>query len=188
VPGYAVLPATRREAALLDHLPVAKTLLTRETAVRDQVLAALVDHSWAHFGCHATTDTAYPSRSALVLHDHESAPLRVSDIVAARPAGAKVAYLSACSTAQGAALLPDEGIHITSAFHLAGYRQVVGTLWPIDDHPAGRITRDFYQEVGTADGLCAEAAASALHTAVHQARRRMPGHPSVWAGHVHVGA
>lgn len=188
VPGHAVLPAIRREAARLDRLPVAKTLLTLETATRDRVLAALADHSWAHFVCHATTDTAYPSRSALVLHDHESVPLRVSDIVAARPAGAKVAYLSACSTAQGAPLLPDEGIHITSAFHLAGYRHVVGTLWPIDDHPAGRITRDFYQGVGTAERLSAEAAASALHSAVHHARRRMPGHPSVWAAHVHVGA
>ncbi|KAA0940808.1 CHAT domain-containing protein [Streptomyces apricus] len=188
VPGHAVLPATRREAARLDRLPVAKTLLTLETATRDRVLAALADHSWAHFVCHATTDTAYPSRSALVLRDHGEAPLRVSDIAAARPAGAKVAYLSACSTAQGAALLPDEGIHITSAFHLAGYRQVVGTLWPIDDHPAGRITRDFYEGVVVAEGLSAEAAASALHSAVHRARRRTPGHPSVWAAHVHVGA
>ncbi|WP_405725088.1 CHAT domain-containing protein [Streptomyces sp. NBC_00028] len=187
-PGHAALPATRRETARLEALPVAKTLLAQNTATRDRVLTALADHNWAHFACHATTDTAYPSRSALVLHDHDSAPLRVSDIVTARPTDAKVAYLSACSTAQGAALLPDEGIHITSAFHLAGYRHVVGTLWPVDDHPAGRITRDFYRGAGTAEGLSAESAASALHSAVHAARRRMPGHPSVWAAHVHVGA
>ncbi|MEV7196857.1 CHAT domain-containing protein [Streptomyces sp. NPDC093510] len=188
VPGHAVLPATRRETARLGALPVAKTLLIREAATRTRVLTALADHSWAHFACHATTDTAYPSRSALVLHDHDSAPLRVSDIVTARPADAKVAYLSACSTAQGAALLPDEGIHITSAFHLAGYRHVVGTLWPVDDHPVGRITRDFYRGVGTDEGLSAESAALALHSAVHDARRRMHGYPSVWAAHVHVGA
>ena len=53
--------------------------------------------------------------------------------------------------------------------------------------PAGRITRDFYQEVGAGGGLSAEAAAPALHGAVHRARRRMPDHPSVWAAHVHVG-
>lgn len=187
VPGHGALPATRREAERLGRLPVATTAMTQAAATRDRVLAALAHHSWAHFACHATTDTAYPSRSALVLGDHDDAPLRVSDIVAARLDGAKVAYLSACSTAQGAALLPDEGIHITSAFHLAGYRHVVGTLWPVDDHPAGRITRDFYQEVGAGGGLSAEAAAPALHGAVHRARRRMPDHPSVWAAHVHVG-
>ncbi|WP_329343275.1 CHAT domain-containing protein [Streptomyces sp. NBC_00663] len=187
-PGHAALPATRRETARLEALPVAKTVLIRDAATRDRVLSALAEHSWAHFACHATTDTAYPSRSALVLHDHDSAPLRVSDIVTARPTDAKVAYLSACSTAQGAALFPDEGIHITSAFHLAGYRHVIGTLWPVDDHPAGRITRDFYRGAGTAEGLSAESAAPALHSAVLDARRRMPGHPSVWAAHVHVGA
>lgn len=47
--------------------------------------------------------------------------------------GGHLAFLSACTTAVGSAGLPDEAIHLTSAFQLAGYAHVIGTLWPAAD-------------------------------------------------------
>jgi len=41
-----------------------------------------------------------------------------------------LAYLSACSTAVTGPELADESVHIVSAFQLAGYQHVIGTLWP----------------------------------------------------------
>jgi CHAT domain-containing protein len=35
--------------------------------------------------------------------------------------------------------MSDEAAPITSAFQLAGYGSVVGTLWPVDDRTAERV-------------------------------------------------
>jgi CHAT domain-containing protein len=72
---------------------------------------------------------------------------------------------------------------VTSAFHLAGYRHVVGTLWPIADRHAVRIADDVYVTL-TATGDVADA----VHAATRRLRDRLPHMPSVWTSHVHVGA
>jgi CHAT domain-containing protein len=44
--------------------------------------------------------------------------------------GAKLAYLSACSTAENKIdQLADEVIHLASAFQVAGFRHVAGAMW-----------------------------------------------------------
>ena len=96
---------------------------------------------------------------------------------------ADLAFMSACSTARTA--LTDEAIHLTSAFQIAGYRHVIGTLWPIRDHVAVRLTRNFY--AGLVDSGTTETAALALHAATRLMRDRSPLTPSVWASHIHSG-
>ena len=71
-----------------------------------------------------------------------------------------------------------------SAFQLAGYGQVIGTLWVIDDRRARQIADETY--------------AAPARDAVRRRcpPRRDPPHepsagsdwPSEWASHVHVGA
>jgi CHAT domain-containing protein len=97
------------------------------------------------------------------------------------------AYLSACETAS-VNRLPDESIHVASAFHVAGYRQVVGTLWPTSDRVAARMATTFYTAM-TGAGTRADAGrcAQALHEATRQQRRRWPHQPTLWAGYIHVG-
>ncbi|MBM0239673.1 CHAT domain-containing protein [Micromonospora sp. ATA32] len=78
------------------------------------------------------------------LHD---GPLRVRELLRP-PAGVRtartLAYLSACSTLQGGARLPDENIHIASALQLAGFAHVIATYWPVPDPVAGRAARLIY--------------------------------------------
>jgi hypothetical protein len=182
-PDAPDLPGVRQETEyLLARFPGAQ-LLSGSAATREAVLTALETGSWVHFACHGYADPDNPSDSHLVLYDHATAPLRVLDISRQRLADAEFAYLSACDTARTAPGLSDEAIHPAAAFQLAGYPQVVGTLWKIDDDIAPALTESIY------DGLLSGApVAFAVHDTVRRARDRYRNLPSIWAAYVHVGA
>lgn len=169
-----------RVAAVLGAAP-----LRGDRATRARVRDALRTSSWSHFACHATADPASPSDSYLALAD---GPLRVAQLSLPTGEGPYLAYLSACTTAFGGAQLPDEAIHVSSAFQLAGYGHVVGTLWPVYDTVAERTAAAFYRFL-LAGGRSAAVLdpARALHAAVRVQRRKHPDRPSAWAAHVHAG-
>jgi CHAT domain-containing protein len=149
------------------------------------VTTALPRCPWAHFACHAASELDSPSASYLLLHDHRARPLTVVDVSRLRLDRAELAFLSACSTALPGAQLADEGIHLASAFQLAGYRYVVATLWPIDDLAAVGVATEIYESLAT--GGTARDSAEALHAASRRLRNSVPN-PSTWAAHTHSGA
>jgi hypothetical protein len=178
-PGAPPLPAARVEGRNVAEARPGALRLTDAAATVEGVAAALPGCGWAHFACHAVTDPVSPSESHLLLAD---GTLPVREIGRMRLPGAELAYLSACSTARGDARLADEAIHVASAFQLAGYRHVVGTLWPVLDAVAARTTRTFYGHL-----TAAVPPAEALHAAVRAARAERQDAPSAWAAHVHIG-
>ncbi|HET9381115.1 MAG TPA: CHAT domain-containing protein [Streptomyces sp.] len=96
-------------------------------------------------------------------------------------------FLSACDTARTTERLSDEAIHPLSALQIAGFAQVVGTLWRVDDAVAPRLTEQIYADL-LAAGPDARGAAAAVHRAVRLLKARYPSLPSLWAAHVHTGA
>jgi len=184
-PGASDLPGAEDEADTLRQLfPGRVFTLAGSEATHDAVIRALRSAQWVHFACHGSVDPANPSSSFLLLHDYVQQPLTVVDVAQMRLEDADLAFMSACSTARSSALT-DEAIHLASVFQLAGYRHVIGTLWPIIDHLAVRISRNFYADLA-ASGT-AEIAATALHTVTRRFRDRWPGLPSAWASHIHSG-
>ncbi len=157
---------------------------------RANVLERLPGCPVAHFACHGASDPADPSKSLLLLHDHDSAPLTVASLASVRHDQLQLVYLSACRTAVTSdTRLLDEAIHLTAAFQLAGSRHVIGTLWEINDAAAVEIAAAFYRGLRTGqDGLDTSQAARALHHAVRAARARYPDNPLLWAAHLHAGA
>jgi hypothetical protein len=157
------------KAAVLDHLPACPV---------------------AHFACHGASHPTDPSQSLLLLHDHERDPLTVASLAPVQLDNAQLAYLSACRTAfTPASRLLDEAIHLTTAFQLAGFPHVIGTLWEINDAVAVEIAEDFYTTLGAGPGtLNPRNAARALHHAVRSARDRHLDFPALWAGYLHAGA
>ncbi|MFF2849662.1 CHAT domain-containing protein [Streptomyces sp. NPDC058001] len=163
---------------------------TRPTKAR--VLKALSDSGIVHFACHGAHDPDDPSQSLLLLHDHERDPLTVASLAEMRMDSAQLAYLSACRTAfMESVELIDEAIHLTSAFQLAGFPHVIGTLWEINDEVASHMAADFYAELGGISdqhgGLDTDSAACALHHTVRKVRDRYPKSPYLWAAHLHAG-
>ncbi|WP_433492579.1 CHAT domain-containing protein [Nocardia grenadensis] len=189
LPGATVLTEPD-EVNALGALARPSAEHTRPTTAT--VLDLLPERAIVHFACHGATDPDDPSRSRLLLHDHATTPLTVAALAPVHLDRARLAYLSACDTAISTdTQLVDESIHLASAFQLAGYSHVIGTLWTIDDDIAIRIADAFYTALRTAPDTPAVdlgRAPHALHHAVRAARDTFPATPSLWAAHLHTGA
>jgi hypothetical protein len=191
------LPNAAAEVDQLVGLLPAHVLLTEPRVpgaagvpVKAAVLARLPQCAIAHFACHGITDLDNPSQSRLVLSDHDTDPLTVTSLAPVSLEHARLAYLSACGTALSTpGMLLDEAIHLTSAFQLAGFPHVVGTMWDIDDALAVQVAGRFYAGLTTSAGtLDVGRSASALHGAVRALRESHRATPSLWAAYIHAGA
>lgn len=183
------LPGAAYEADMIESLVSGTRVFRNAQAIRTDVLDELSSYPVAHFACHGWSDWSDPGNSRLLLHDHQSEPLTVVDISQLRLFMADLAYLSACSTSETSPRLADEAVHITAAFQLAGYRHVIGTLWPVDDAIAVSIAESIYRSL-THNGTTPpdpERSAQALHEAVREIRGLYPDKPDLWAAHIHVG-
>jgi CHAT domain-containing protein/tetratricopeptide (TPR) repeat protein len=186
-PQASNLPGAAAEADVLRRtFPGRVKVLHGAEATYDTVKDAMPRARWAHFACHGFADPADPSASHLLLNDHLTRPLTVVDVARLRMTNADLAFLSACSTARPGRRLTNEAIHLASAFQLAGYRHVIGTLWPITDRAAVSLTSDVYNTLASS-GTVADTA-TALHSASRTLRDLRPQNPSIWAAHVHSGS
>ena len=200
LPREGRLGSVPAEASMLQVLLPRPVVLTERSAAHDNstdqlptkatVLERLPGCSIAHFACHGENDPADPSQSRLLLHDYRQDPLTVAALGPLALDHAQLAFLSACSTARATNnRLLDEAIHLASAFQMAGFAHVIGTLWEIDDKIAVEIARAFYSTISYPDGtIDAGHAAEALHHAIRAQRDREPDAPWLWASHIHAGA
>ncbi|MER5770655.1 CHAT domain-containing protein [Streptomyces sp. NPDC001985] len=185
--GLPGLPGAREEARWLGERLPGAVVLNGGAANRAAVERLLREHPYAHFACHAVSDPLRPSDSRLVLHGPAGSPT-VRELARLRLPGARLAYLSACDTLRTSPGLADESVHIVSAFQMAGFPHVIGSLWQVDDIVGARIARGVYERLAAADGsLEVAGTAAALHRTVREVREEYPRTPSLWACQVHAG-
>ncbi|KAG8720391.1 hypothetical protein FRC09_009653 [Ceratobasidium sp. 395] len=106
------------------HLPFAR--LDGPDASPAAVLEEIQRNSWVHFACHASQDIANPMKSALRLHGGD---LDLATITRESINHGKLAFLSACETARGDEGLPEESVHLAAGMILAGFPDVIATMW-----------------------------------------------------------
>ncbi|KAK1993567.1 hypothetical protein LX36DRAFT_729603 [Colletotrichum falcatum] len=119
-------------------------------AYKKDVLAVLGSYQILHFAGHGVTRPD-PLQSLLLLKDWENNPLTVESLLDTNLSSTPpfLAYLSACGTSRiQDDHVVDESIHLTSAFQLAGFRHVIGTLWEVDDAVCVDIARMAYRFMG----------------------------------------
>lgn len=149
-----------------------------------------------HFACHGISHPEDPARSALVLQETDTKSskaipdfltvqqvLKTSQLV-------QLVFLSACSTAENkiSIRLVDEVIHIASAFFIAGFSHVVGSMWPSSDHTCVQVADHFYANLAESKSKeLGEECAYALHNAVLEVRSRHLKQPLLWAQYIHIG-
>lgn len=188
-PGANQLPCADSEIDAIAAMLPGSLILRGPQATARNVAEALARHPIAHFACHAQDNPAAPSTSRLLLHDNATAPFSVTTLLGLRLKNAGLAYLSACSTTRTSPLLVDEAIHLTATIHLAGYRHVIGTLWPINDLAAEDISIEFYRHL-TDNGRSSanlDHSVYALNQALRNHRDRHLSSPTRWAAHLHYG-
>ena len=189
------LPASRDEAAAVaSTLAVAPTLdsSASERALRD----ALTSSSIVHVASHGTLDAERPMFSAITV----ARPSRAADFspsndgrletheVLAMKVASRLVYLSGCETALGAATptssrSDEDYATLAQAFLFAGARDVVATLWRIDDEGAAEFAGRFYKSLRSASP--AEALAQAQRSLIHDPRYSSPYY---WAAYTVSGA
>lgn len=155
--------------------------LTESQAGPREVLDALAGRAVVHFACHGTTDPSDPVASALHLAKGKKLPfvsVARTDLSAAR-----LAFLAACETALTGHRFADEALHMASAFQLAGFPHVIGTLWEVYDDLTASVSRSVYANLSAGP-------AKALHEAVRELRSSDQGielGPLAWAPFIHFG-
>ncbi|KAJ4286571.1 hypothetical protein N0V88_007993 [Collariella sp. IMI 366227] len=128
------------------------TVIPMEYPTRHAILDRLPQCEMAHFACHGFSEPSSPSDSYLILQRQPQSsdgeqpdPSPIADFLTVRDLSrstlglgrARIAYLSACSTAENRAeQLVDEVIHIASGFQVAGFPHVIASVCSAVDETA----------------------------------------------------
>ncbi|KIJ64560.1 hypothetical protein HYDPIDRAFT_28497 [Hydnomerulius pinastri MD-312] len=186
--GYAGLETINHELELVRKLipsGIRVTELSNVTATRGAALAALKTHSYAHLACHGMQEPDQPFDSHFAMFD---GPLSLLDIVQTNLGQeTEFAFLSACQTATGDKDAPDEVIHLAAALQFSGIRNVVGTMWSVDDSVVSHLIEAFYRFMIIADGgFDSSRAARALRAATRSVGDKVPFDQRIVF--IHIGA
>jgi tetratricopeptide (TPR) repeat protein/CHAT domain-containing protein len=173
--GNSVLSfATKEVEMLTDLCPSLQLRPSRPPQRREDVLSHLRTCKVFHFAGHGRSDLLDPSRSCLLLEDWEDNPLTVGDLRdhKVQESSPFLGYLSACSTsANKVDRFVDEGIHLTSALQIAGFRHVIGTLWEVSDSYCVDVAETVYKTI-VDEGMTDVAVCRGLHRAIRALRDR----------------
>jgi CHAT domain-containing protein len=186
------LPATRDEAKAVDRaVPRARDYVGRR-ATEARLRKALEEPRIVHVATHGILNVRSPVFSRLELagtrssNPQDDGRLEVHEILGLSVASPLV-YLSGCETGLGAAWSTDfargeDYATLAQAFLFTGARNVIATLWRIDDAGAAAFAERFYVALGNTGP--AEALAAAQRTMMAD---EVFGSPYYWAGYTISG-
>lgn len=190
--AFLRLPWSRREAeAIAAVVPAGRSLValdfraSRATALSPE----LADYRIVHFATHGVIDTRTPALSGLMLSrvDEHGAPLEgflgLRDIYNLR-LGADLVVLSGCETALGKQVRGEGLVGLTQGFLYAGARQVVASLWRIEDQATSELMSRFYRGF-LVEGRAPAAALRQAQLATRDDKRWRS--PYYWSGFVLQG-
>ncbi|KAF4415863.1 30S ribosomal S17P [Fusarium acutatum] len=150
-PGHGRLAFADREISMLrDVCRRMKVQPVEPQPFIKEVLSHLRNCRIFHVAGHGYNDTVDASKSQLYLKDWQADPFTVASLLELNlhQEGPFLAYLSACGTGQiKSQQLFDEGIHLISAYQLAGIRHVIGTLWEVNDQSCVDMAAIVYEEI-----------------------------------------
>ncbi len=191
-PEAARLPGTAVEAEAVGRALGEADVLAGSRATEGALRRGLASPGLVHLATHAEMNAHNPLFSYIALARQEDGGpegdgrLEVHEIIGLHIASSLV-FLSGCETALGPGAATDFGLGedyatLSRAFLYAGARDVVATLWRVEDRGAAELAARFYR------GLPRQSAAEALATAQRDLLSGSPYRsPYYWAGYVLSG-
>ena len=127
------------------------TKLTRQNGTKSNFLKYKDDVSVIHLATHAIVNNEDPSRSFIAFYpdveEEDNYKLFAHELYNTSMSQTKLAFLSACETAQGK-LISGEGImSLSRAFAYAGCPNMITSLWKAEDHTTAFISQRFYHHL-----------------------------------------
>ena len=188
-PGPALprLTGSAQEAAGIEEAvgPGKVSLFLGANASVESFLSpAMGDYRVLHLATHGVLDASAPGLSGLVLSlvapDGRPVPgfLKIHDIASLR-LGSQLVVLSSCDSGAGDRLGGESVSGLAHAFLQAGARQVVSTLWSVDDETSKQLMVDFYREMY---GRGADPAEALRRSQLKMMQRPRRSAPYYWAG------
>jgi CHAT domain-containing protein/tetratricopeptide (TPR) repeat protein len=173
------LPAARREVGILASLFPRGTVYVGAEATEGRAKGLGTNADYVHFAGHAVVDEHSPLDSSLLLaagDPQDNGRLQAWEIIESVRLDADLVTLSACRGAAGSEQAGEGIIGLTRAFHFAGARTVVASLWDAGDRSSARFMERFYRALRAGTPK-----ADALRAAQVEAIRAGE-HPLRWAG------
>ena len=173
------LPGTRREAATIMSLAGTSNgwqALDFAADLETVKGPELAKYRIIHFATHGLIDSQHPELSGVVLSlvDKGGKPkngyLRLNDIYNLK-LSADLIVLSACKSALGGEVKGEGLIGLTRGFMYAGARDVVASLWSVDDIATSELMKLFYQGMLGPKKLGAAAALREAQIAMYTNKR-----------------
>jgi len=150
--GLPALPATRIEVQEIARLFPEPQVFVGAEATKSRVQQASGGAGILHLAVHGLLNEEAPLRSALAFSFSPSRPaddgfLQAWEIMDGLHLHADLVTLSACDTALGPEIGGEGLIGLTRAFHYAGARSVLASLWRVADGSTAELMIAFYQNL-----------------------------------------
>ena len=186
-PRLTDLPGAQAEVRAIADLygPDAEVMIGGH-ATRQSLAAAAAGRSIVHLASRGVLNRHNPRFSYIALAPDQQSDGRLEVYDVARLSlDARLVVLSACQTGLGSGRLVDvppgdDWVGLVQAFQSAGARNVLATLWPVEDRATARLMKRFYVAL-----RAGESESSALAVAQRDALAAGSGRaPFYWAGFV----
>lgn len=152
---WQALPHSRREVESLAALyPRSSRAFLGSEATEEAVKSLPRDTRIVHFATHGHMDERFPMNSFLALSIPEETEerrdnglLQVWEIYESLRIDADLVVLSACASGIGQELRGEGIMGLTRAFHYAGARSVLATLWSVEDASSAELMVRFHRHL-----------------------------------------
>jgi CHAT domain-containing protein/Tfp pilus assembly protein PilF len=189
---FSPLPATRQEVQRIGaRFPKSAAVHLGTDATEQRAKTLPPSTRYLHFAVHGFIDSRFPLNSALVLstpdrngNSTDNGLLQVWEVFEQMRINADLVTLSACETALGEELGGEGLLGLTRAFHYAGARSVVASLWSVDDDSTAELMTRFYGHLTSGkskDDALRAAQLEMIRGADQSAGARRFVHPFHWA-------
>jgi CHAT domain-containing protein len=185
-PELREIRESSHEASSVASLYERSRTLSGAEASRTPILSALPQFEVFHFAGHSVANIDVPAASQLVVSGTGEDAITASDISRLPLQGLKLAVLSSCQSAIGAATRSEGPLGLAQAFLSAGAQSVVASLAPVADRATRELSVAFhreYQRTGDPVG-----ALQAAQRAMLAGKDPALSAPEAWAPFVIVGA